>query len=222
MKKGDWYKKASNWLIIVACIILVPILLANIWVMIQSKTNKDEVPSIFGIKPFIVLSGSMESEIHKGDLILTKIVDPASLEIEDIIAFRDQSGTVTTHRIIEIVDCDGDKCFITKGDNNNTQDKNIVEYGDVEGQYITRLPSMGSIMNSFSEPITFIILIVCITAVFVIGFTISNRKMVNKERQEFLEYKKMMEEKNKKESEVDEAVKEVKKTLKRKSSTDEK
>ena len=86
MEKGEkkWYTSPSNLVTVVACIILIPLLLVNLWIIVQSKTNKDEVPSVFGIKPFIVLSGSMESEIHKGDLILTKLVDPIDVAINDV------------------------------------------------------------------------------------------------------------------------------------------
>ncbi len=168
-----WYKKISNWLIIVACIILVPILLVNIWIMIQAKTNEDEIPSVFGYKPFIVLSGSMETEIHKGDLIITKIVDPEKLKVNDVIAFRDSEGTVTTHRIIDTVDNEGEIYFITKGDNNNTQDQNLVEFSDVEGMYVFRIPGIGSIMDSLAEPTTIIIVLLAITIIFIIGFSIS-------------------------------------------------
>ena len=40
----------------------------------------------------------MEKEIHKGDLIITKIIEPSTLKINDVIAFRDEENTVTTHR----------------------------------------------------------------------------------------------------------------------------
>lgn len=218
-KERQWYKKASNWIMIIACIILVPILLANVWIMIQSNTNKEEVPSIFGFKPFIVLSGSMETKIHKGDLIITKNVDPEELKVNDVIAYRDQAGTVTTHRIIDIIEEGGETYFITKGDNNSTQDQNLVEFSDVEGIYVTRIPNIGNIMNSLSEPTTIVVLVLGITVIFIICFAISTKKMEAKEKQEFLEYKrqKELEEKKKKEAEIDEAAKkEVKKAAPKK------
>lgn len=198
MKKGDkkWYKSVSNWLILIACIIFIPIIIMNLSIMMQAKKNKDAVPSVFGIKPFMVLSGSMETEIRIGDLILTRVVDPSTLKVDDVIAFRDAEGTVTTHRIIDIVVQDGVTYFITKGDNNNAQDRNLVEYEDVEGIYIGRIPGIGSLMKSLSEPTTILIIVVGITVVFVIGFTISNRKQRELERKEFLEYKKAKEQEN--------------------------
>jgi len=224
-KEKKWYQKVSNWLIILACVILVPILIINIYIMIASHNKKNEVPSVFGYKPFIVLSGSMESEIYKGDLVITKTVDATTLKENDIIAFRDAENTVTTHRIISIEEIDGVTYFITKGDNNTSQDLNLVELDDVEGIYVARIPGIGSIMNTLSEPTTLIILILGITVIFVIGFMISSRKQREVDCNEFLEYKMLKEKEaeeakkktasrnakaTKKKVESDDAVKEVK------------
>ena len=204
MKEGKkWYQSFSNWLIIIGCVILIPILVINLWIMFQSKTNSEEVPSVFGYKPFMVLSGSMESDIHKGDLIITKETDPTKLKVNDIIAFRDAQETITTHRIIDIVVNDGENYFITKGDNNSTQDLNLVALEDVEGIYIGRIPGIGSMMDSLSKPTTIMILVVGITVIFVIGFMISTKKQRDAERREFLEYKLMKELEEKKENELE-------------------
>lgn len=195
------YKKIANIAIGIAFVVLAIILFANVYIMIQSKTNKDKVPSLFGYKPFIVLSGSMETEIHKGDLVITKIIDPKTLKKNDIIAFRDAQGTVTTHRIIDIVKNDGEKYFITKGDNNSSQDQNLVEFKDVEGKYVIRIPSIGSIMQSLSEPTTIIIILLGITVIFAIGFMASIKKQREIEMQQYLEFKKMKEQEEKEEKE---------------------
>jgi len=218
-----WYKKLSNWGMVVACIILIPILLVNLYIIYQARTNKDEVPSIFGYKPFMVLSGSMETKIHRGDLIFVKEIDPSELVLEDIIAFRDAEETITTHRIIDIVDKDGITYFVTKGDNNNSQDQNLVEYEDVEGIYVGRVPNIGNIMNSLAKPTTIIILGLGITIIFVIGYTISNKKLKEEERKEFLEYKRMkeLEEQEKQQEEIKEE-KTTKKTNSTKKNTSKK
>lgn len=193
MNNKKWYQKLSNWLIIIFCSFLIFILTINLYIMIASHTNQDKVPSVFGIKPFIVLSESMETEIHKGDLILTRVVEPSTLKVKDIIAFRDANNTVTTHRIIDIIEDNGITYFITKGDSNNTQDENLVGFNDVEGIYTMRIPGIGSMMNTLAEPTTIIILLLSITVIFVIGFGISNKKQREEERKEFLEYKLMKE-----------------------------
>lgn len=191
--KKKWYKSPSNWVMIIVCTILGIILLSNLFIIFQSKTNKDKVPSVFGYKPFIVLSGSMEGKIHKGDLIVTKSIDAKTLKVNDIIAFRDAEDTVTTHRIIDIVVNNGVTQFITKGDNNSTQDRNLVDLDDVEGIYVTSIPGFGTIMNSLSEPTTILALSLMITVIFVIGFMISIRREKKEEREEFLKFKMMKE-----------------------------
>lgn len=206
--KKVWYKKISNWLFIIGCVILLTIISINLYIMIQSKVNPNKVPSVFGYKPFIVLSGSMETEIHKGDLVITKIVDAKILKKNDVIAFRDASKTVTTHRIIDIVLENGEKFFITKGDANYSQDQNLVELDDVEGLYLFRLPGIGSIMSSLAKPTTIIIVLLVITVLFALGFTISTKKQRDTERKEFMEFKKLKEQLEK---EVEEKVKKINK-----------
>jgi len=189
MKGKKWYQKVSNWLFIAALLVLIPILITNISIMFQANNEKDKVPNIFGYKPFIVLSGSMETEIKVGDLIITKMTDPKTLEKDDVIAFRDHENTVTTHRIIDIIDKDGKKYFVTKGDNNDSQDENLVEYTDVEGIYITRIPGVGNIFDELAKPTTIIILFLGVTVIFVLLFQISNKKLKKQQEEEILEYK---------------------------------
>ena len=80
-------------------IIAIPLLIIACSIMYKANAYPDKVPDIFGIKPMIVLSGSMETSIHTGDLVFVKMVDPATLKKNDVIAFRNEADTVTTHRI---------------------------------------------------------------------------------------------------------------------------
>ncbi len=156
----------------------------------------DKVPDIFGIKPMIVLSGSMETSIYTGDLVFAKIVDPNTLENNDIIAFRNENDKVTTHRIVEIVNEDGTKKFKTKGDNNNTEDANLVETSDVEGIYIGRIPKVGNFLLFMQKPIGLIVVLLIILVIGLIWLYIANKKddkkfrIDEKERKEFEEFKK--------------------------------
>ena len=60
---------------LVLCVILLPILIINITLIIKSYTSPDEVPTIGGWAPLIVLTDSMkggEANINGGDLIFVK------------------------------------------------------------------------------------------------------------------------------------------------------
>ena len=65
---------------IIILIILIPILFVNGVILVNSFIHPDEIPSFFGWKPFIVLSGSMETEIDAGDVAVVRETDTASLK----------------------------------------------------------------------------------------------------------------------------------------------
>lgn len=78
-------KKAIGIIII---ILLLPILFVSSAILINSIIYPDEIPSFFGWKPFIVLSGSMETEIFPGDLAIVKDEGVENLKVDDVIAFK--------------------------------------------------------------------------------------------------------------------------------------
>ena len=106
-------EKLKKVISIILLIILIPILLINGVILINSYIKPNEVPSFLGWKPFIVLSGSMETEIYAGDLAVVKEVDTNTLKKGDIIAFK-SGDIVITHRIYDIVQEDGITKYITK------------------------------------------------------------------------------------------------------------
>ena len=136
---------------IICIIILLPVLFVNSVILINSWIHPDKIPSFFGWKPFIVLSGSMESEIYSGDIVVVKEVDKENLKVNDVIAFKNDD-IVVTHRIVEIVNENGTTKYITKGDNNNTQDKDYVLPENVEGLYQFKVSNLGNLAMFIQTP----------------------------------------------------------------------
>lgn len=169
-------------------VILIFLIIICCSVLYKVIRYPDRVPDIFGIKPLIVLSGSMEPEIQVGDLALVKEVDVNSLKEEDIIAFRNESNTVTTHRIVDIIESNGEIYFETKGDNNKSVDVNLVPTSDVEGKFFKRIGGLGSFFMFIHEPLG---LAVIILGILVIGLFRLN--MVEKQERK-LAMKKNLEE----------------------------
>lgn len=149
MKSKRWIK---NIFTILVFLILLPILFVSSVFLVNSFINPDEVPSFFGWKPFIVLSGSMQVEIDPGDIAVVKDVDTDTLEVGDIIAYRTSDDVVITHRIIEIQYENDEKQFITKGDNNNTKDDGIVSESQVEGIYVFKISKLGNLAMFIQTP----------------------------------------------------------------------
>ena len=86
---------------IIILIILIPILFVNGVILVNSFIHPDEIPSFFGWKPFIVLSGSMETEIDAGDVAVVRETDTASLKKGDIILMH--NGTKHTADSLELL-----------------------------------------------------------------------------------------------------------------------
>ena len=171
-------KVGMTFRIILICLLLL-VLAINISVIIQAKTNENEVPKILGVKPFVVLSGSMNPEIEVGDLVLVKDVDTNTLKEGDIIAYRDSGDKVTTHRIVEVIKEDGNLSFITKGDANNANDEQI-SASQVEGKYQKRFPKLGHAVMFLQQPLGFAVVVLSIFIVCMLLFIMQNRKL-NKE-----------------------------------------
>ena len=118
-------------------------MIINITLIAKSFINKDEEPSIGGKLPLIVLTDSMYPEIESGDLIICNTAKPEDIKEKDVISFFDPAGSgtsIVTHRVLEIVPKDGKLFFRTRGDNNNTEDTELVPAENLVGVYQTRIP----------------------------------------------------------------------------------
>ncbi len=143
--------KIKKLITIIILIVLFVILFVSGTILIDSYIHPDEVPSFFGWKPFIVLSGSMQTEINVGDIVVVKEVDTSELEVGDVIAYKTSDDTVITHRIVSIIEEDGETKLETKGDNNNSSDANYVSLDQVEGKFVFKVSKLRKPSNVYSN-----------------------------------------------------------------------
>ena len=100
---------------------------------------------ILNIRPYIVLSGSMESTVHTGSLCLIKTdYDFEKVKVNDIIAFQ-KSKTMITHRVIRIDN--EQQTFITKGDANSVLDNGFVDKNSFRGLNVFAVPYLGYVVD---------------------------------------------------------------------------
>lgn len=188
----------------IVCFILLAI---GISIIYKANKRPDKVPDIFGIKPFIVLSGSMETQIYTGDLVFVKDIDPSTIKEQDIIAFRNAENTVTTHRVVKLVNQNGKTYFTTKGDANNAEDASLVAPEAVEGIYVKRIPKIGNLMLFLQQPSGLIIVLLVILAGGMLWLYFTSKADMKKMNQEDEKYRKEFEEfKKKKEQEEHEKI----------------
>ncbi len=132
------------WTLVVATVGMM------IFTLISVNTFDQANRSIFGYKFFIVRSDSMsKTDFDAGDIVFVKNVDPATLQVGDIIAFTSQNtnnfGETVTHKIRELTtNAYGDPAFVTYGTTTDTNDETPVTYPYVLGKYTGRIPNVGS------------------------------------------------------------------------------
>lgn len=115
-----------------AIIPLVVVVILSIWFAI----------GIFPIKPISIATGSMEKELHVGDVAIIHKLKADEIIVGDIIEYRKENYTVV-HRVIKKYKQNGELYFITKGDNNNTSDKDPVHSSQLIGKVVFKVRYLG-------------------------------------------------------------------------------
>lgn len=189
MQKKEALKMPSitTVLSLALCIVLGLILLCNLVIIIKGTLFPERPPSVLGITPMVVLSGSMSGEqpghIEVGDLIFVSRADPASLEVGDVIAFMSGQTTVT-HRIFSIeTQADGSLSFITKGDANAAQDTQPVSQDDLVGLYRFRIPKAGDLALFLQQPLGMLLFAGIPLLAFILYDILRRQRFAARERQ---------------------------------------
>lgn len=200
-------KKGITILISIAlwAVILLAALFAFTTLATRDGTN---VSSLAGYTPMIVQSDSMAPTFYAGDLIFIKKCDTSSLKEGDIITFHtiiENEYALNTHRIESIVEENGIRSYVTKGDNNDIADMHVISDGDIVGKYLGKVSRLGKVMEFLSSSVGFLVVIVLPLLLFFI-YQIYNLIMVG------INLKKAMavEEATKKAAAEDEAAEKVK------------
>lgn len=191
MENQNNKSKTKKIIDIVVNVVLWLFVIFSIFVTVVAvSVDKDgeNVPIVGGKCYLTVLSSSMEgkkpdgiaadkpSGFNKGDLIVAKYIGKdldakTKLGIGDVISFRFDvnndgkidKGELNTHRIVDLVkDGEGNVTgYITKGDNNLTNDANPVYFGDIVAVYSgRRLAGIGNVLTFLSSKLGFALCII--------------------------------------------------------------
>lgn len=132
-----------------ALILLILIAVVFIVYLVDVKVQKSKggvAKPLFGA--YVIISGSMEPNIHVYDVIVAKRADTKDLKKGDVITFYSNDnrfyGVTVTHRIIEVIDAEKG-IFRTQGDANNIADEALTIKENIVGKVIMRIPQLGRI-----------------------------------------------------------------------------
>ena len=144
------------------------------------------LPGLFGIRPYVVYSGSMEPKIPTGAVVFIK-EGAYSPETGDIITFHNED-TAVTHRVVK----KEEGTFITKGDANNIEDSPI-SADKIIGKYKGRIPKLGDFAMFLQTPLGMAVFIGIPVCAFIIYDIIRRQRQAKKGNDETEELKKELE-----------------------------
>lgn len=133
-------------------IVYVPIIAGIILITILAGYKKcvkhENNISILGFRQYVVATGSMEPEYNIGDLIVIRETTKEEIKIGDVINYISETGIDTiTHRVVDIIQKDGQTYYKTKGDNNNSVDPELVNYSQVKGILVFKISKLGTVIT---------------------------------------------------------------------------
>lgn len=178
---------------LVLCVVFGFFLVCNIVIIVKGTLHPEKPPTVLGVAPMVVLSGSMsgtaEDHIEVGDLIFIRQTDIDSLRVGDVVAFMDGS-IVVTHRIISI---SADRSeFITRGDANNTEDEPIAAE-QIVGRYTGRIPKVGDFALFLQKPLGMVIFIGVPVCAFILWDVLRRRRETRADDAEKEELRRQLE-----------------------------
>ncbi len=159
-------KIIGKFLKIVINIFFLIWLFINSILIIKSIVFPNEVPSFLGYKPFVVLSGAVQTDVRLGDFVVAK--NEENLEIGDVVVVKTDKRKATTYSIKSI---DGNNLELE----NDTGDFANLSKTSIEGKMILDIEILGEIFLLMRNPI---IIAICFILGIILGICIYKIKLL--------------------------------------------
>ena len=124
------------------------------------------IPPLFGWHIHSATGDSMYPTLKNGSLVVSVPVEPADIELGDIIVFKNSSGETVIPRVVDIFILEDENYhFNTRGDAEEKTDSSINE-NDIIGRQHIHIPILGRLVQFIRMPVG-LVLTTIITAVWV-------------------------------------------------------
>ena len=148
---------------------------------------------------YTIVSPSMEPTIKVYDVIINSRVDSIDdIKINDVITFISTwdvtQGMTITHRVSGFKTTDeGEKCVITRGDNNTSDDQACVKEGNIIGITKGVIPSLGRVQYLLTSSGGWLLIIIVLGIYLIVKNIFRLFKIINVKEEEY-KIKKMTKE----------------------------
>lgn len=161
-----------SWTIFVILILVAAFLLYYfISTKIYAEKGEKYRPAI-GL--YTILTGSMEPNINRYDVIVDKTVkNPEDIKVGDVITFVSTSsltkGMVITHRVVNVKNDANGYSYQTKGDANLSPDTAYVPFANVQGKVLFKIPQLGRLQSFLATKGGWLIVVVIPALIIIIS-----------------------------------------------------
>lgn len=124
---------------------------------------------LLGIRPLVVLSGSMGPAMPAGSLLVVRTVPAATVGTGDVVSVETSGGSRVTHRVVELQRLgDGTSSLVLRGDANPTSDPEPYVVGEVD-EVVATVPVLGRVVHFLGTTPGIVVLVVCLLGLLVLG-----------------------------------------------------
>lgn len=157
---GVGWRRLANWVGLGLLLVIVGVFVAA---AVPQAVGADE--------SYVVLSSSMSPAIEAGSVVFVHSVPAADISEGDVVTYdRSPGGTTSrvTHRVVGVVERDGQRQFITKGDANEDPDPDPVSPTAVVGVVAFSVPYIGHVITFSQTRVGLLTLVVLPAALLVV------------------------------------------------------
>ena len=144
--------------------IVTVILLMLLLVILVQKVSKNNL-SVGGYRVFMIVSGSMVPEYNIGDILVSKEVEPSTINLNDNVVYRgekgDMAGITVTHKVVGKSLQNGVYHFITKGVANEIADPEITQ-SQIYGKIIYKTVLFSVLSTFMLNPVAYYLIFIVI------------------------------------------------------------
>ena len=137
--------KTISWVLLGSLVLIAGLLIYYVVSAKIAEIKGEKYQPAFSL--YTIISPSMEPNINVYDVVVTRKVDPKTINEGDVITFISSSslgeGLTITHRVKSKIITENDVKFRTQGDNNKVADSALVQSNNVLGKVIFKIPYLG-------------------------------------------------------------------------------
>lgn len=178
-------KHKSNILVLIVrtlLILFIVLISYNIFLLVFSAKTEKEAKYLFGFRAYVITTDSMKPTIKVGDIVIIQNVDESKININDVVTYRltNESERIT-HRILDRTE----EIYITKGDNNRLEDKDVIKYENIEGKVIYKIPALGKMFLKTESILYFVFLSLIILTAYLYNRRLIMKSQIRREKKKY-------------------------------------